>query len=110
MTEPRRDPTIVMRLHRVRTEVVLAACDADLLERELPTGPNGRPVKVSSHFYGERRVGREEFVWALKQATIANLLGEEVCRVAKEEGFIAEQGTVTLGGVPHAEIFTMRGP
>lgn len=110
MTEPRRDPSIVMRLHRVRTEVVLAACDADLLERELPVGANGRRIKVSSHFYGERRVGREEFVWALQQATTANLLGAEVCRVAQEEGFITEGGTVTLGGVPHAEIFTMSGP
>ncbi len=105
-----REPTIVMRLHRVRAQVVLAACDADLLERELAAGPNGRRIKVSAHFYGERRVGREEFVWALSQATTANLLGAEVCRVAREEGYIAEGATTTLGGVPHAEIFTIMEP
>ncbi len=109
MAPEARPPTIVMRLHRVRAEVVLAACDAELLEREIPVGSRGRCVKVSAQFYGERRVGREEFVWALRKATIANLLGVEVCRVAQEEGYIREGGCGTLGGIPHAEIFTMVG-
>jgi hypothetical protein len=95
-----------MRVHRVRGEVVLAACDEDLLERDLPVGSNGRTVKVSASFYGERRVGREELVWALKRATIVNLLGERVCGVATEEGFLAG-GTGLLGGVPHAEIISL---
>jgi hypothetical protein len=98
---------IVMRLHRVRAEMVLAACDADLLDQELPVGNAGRKVRVSSAFYGERPVGREEFVWALRRATIVNLLGATVCGIAHEEGFLAEGGVGSLGGVPHAEIFTV---
>jgi hypothetical protein len=101
---------IVMRLHRVRAEIVLAACDAELLHRDLPVGTSGRTVKVAPQFYGERAVGREEFTWALRQATIVNLLGERVCQVAVEEGFLAQGGTGTLGGVPHAEIFTIPNP
>jgi hypothetical protein len=101
---------IVMRLHRVRTEVVLAACDEELLGTDLPVGTQGRTVRVSSHFYGEKRVGREEFVWALKRATIANLLGPKVCRIATEGGFLPGGATGTLGGVPHAEIFTIGEP
>lgn len=95
---------VVMRVHRVRREVVVAACDAELLGRELPLGKGTGKVKVSSHFYGERKVMREELVWALHHGTIVNLLGSRVCQIAQEEGFLAADHTGTLGGVPHAEI------
>ena len=103
------DDGVVMRVHRVRAEVVVAACDADLLGRDLPIGEQGRTVKVTSQFYGERRVTREELLFALERATIANLLGERVLRLAVEGGFVSANGTGTLGGVPHAEIFSMEG-
>lgn len=98
---------IVMRVHRVRAEVVVAACDAELIETDLRVGPSGRLVRVSAHFYGDRRVGREEFLRALGQATTANLLGARVLRVALEAGFVDAGSTGALGGVPHAEIFAM---
>ena len=97
----------VMRVHRVRAEVVVAACDAELLGRQLPVGDRGRTVTVSSQFYGERRVSREELVFALARATIANLLGVRVLRLAEEEGYVAPGGAGELGGVPHAQIFSM---
>jgi hypothetical protein len=103
------DDGVVMRVHRVRSEFVVAACDADLLGRDLPVGDKGRTVKVSSQFYGERRVSREELIWALQRATIANLLGERVLKVAAEGGFVSAEGVGTLGGVPHAEIIAMSG-
>jgi len=103
------DDGVVMRVHRVRAEVVVAACDADLLGRDLRVGVEGRTVKVTAQFYGERRVSREELLFALERATIANLLGERVLRLAVEGGFVTPEGTGTLGGVPHAEIFSMNG-
>ena len=103
------DDGFVMRVHRVRAEFVLAACDADLIDRDLPVGDQGRTVKVSSHFYGERRVTKEELLWALQRATIANLLGSRTLRLAEEGGFIDPGGAGELGGVPHAEIFAMLG-
>jgi uncharacterized protein len=103
------DPGFVMRVHRVRAEFVVAACDAELVGRELPIGHAGRTVAITSHFYGERRVSKEELLWALQRATIANLLGSRVTRLAEEEGYIEPGGTGELGGVPHAEIFAMLG-
>ena len=99
------DDGVVMRVHRVRAEFLVAACDAELLGRDLPVGDAGRTVRVSSQFYGERRVSREELFWALQRATIANLLGARVLRLAEEGGFVRPGGTGSLGGVPHAEIF-----
>ncbi len=98
---------VVMRVHRVRAEFVVAACDAELLGRDLPVGTAGRTVRVSQQFYGERVVSKEELLWALERATIANLLGERVLRLAREGGFVGPDGTGHLGGVPHAEIFAM---
>ena len=101
------DGPIVMRIHRVRAEFVVAACDAELLGKDLPVGTNGRTVRVSEQFYGERPVGREELLWALARATTANLLGARVLRLAQEAGILAPGATGTLGGVPHAEIFSI---
>jgi uncharacterized protein len=98
---------IVMRVHRVRAEVVVAACDAELIGQELPVGKSGRTVKVTAYFYGERPVTQEELVWALQRATTANLLGERVIAIAREGGFVAPNAAGRLGGVPHAEIFAM---
>lgn len=101
------DDGFVMRVHQVRAEFVVAACDAELLGRDLAVGDAGRTVRVSAQFYGERRVSREEVLWALERATIANLLGERVLRLAEEGGYIGPGGAGTLGGVPHAEIFSL---
>ena len=98
---------IVMRVHRVRSEFVVAACDEELLGRDLPVGTKGQTVKVTSHFYGERPVTEEELVWALKRATVANLLGEKVLDVARRGGFVGAEGHGVLGGVPHAQLFHM---
>ncbi|MCI4368383.1 MAG: DUF424 family protein [Thermoplasmata archaeon] len=98
---------IVMRIHRVRAEVVVAACDEELIGRALPVGSAGRTVQITSFFYGERAVSEEELLWALGKATSANLLGPRVLALAHAHGFVAEGGTGLLGGVPHAEIFTV---
>jgi hypothetical protein len=98
---------IVMRVHRVRAEIVVAACDAELIGQELPVGTAGRTVRVTSHFYGERRVSEEELIWALQRATSANLLGPKVLALALENGFVGPGGAGSLGGVPHATIFAM---
>lgn len=98
---------IVMRVHRIRAEVVVAACDAELIGKELPVGKSGRTVTITSYFYGERPVSEEELVTALQHATTANLLGPRVLAIAREGGFVGPDGTGKLGGVPHAEIFAM---
>ena len=96
-----------MRIHRIRAEFVVAACDAELIGRDVPIGANGRRVRISEQFYGERRVPPAELLWALARATTANLLGEHVLRLAREAGFVNDACTGSLGGIPHAEIFVM---
>jgi len=106
MAPDQSDGAFVMRVHRVRTEFVVAACDAELLGREVPVGDAGRTVKISADFYGERHVSKEELLWALKRA---NLLGARTLALAEEGGFIDPGGAGDLGGIPHAEIFALLG-
>ena len=98
-----------MRIHRVRSEVVMAACDEELLGRDLPVGTAGRTVKISSQFYGERVVSVDELCWAMRHCTIGNLLGARVLAIAEREGVVAPGAHGLLGGIPHAEIITMTG-
>lgn len=93
---------VVMRVHRVRTDLVVAACDSELLGTELSVG-KGR-AKVSSHFYGRILVSEEEFVSQVKRGTIVNLLGERTIAWAVAAGLLSHRAPMTLGGVPHAQI------
>ncbi|MDE1821396.1 MAG: DUF424 family protein [Euryarchaeota archaeon] len=99
---PPRPGNVVLRVHRVRGEVVVAACDSELIETELQVGKC--PVKVSSHFYGRIAVSEEEFVAQVRRGTIVNLLGARTIGWAVKAGLLAVEGAGSLGGVPHAEI------
>lgn len=93
---------VVLRVHRVRGEVVVAACDSELLETEVKVGRT--PVKISSHFYGRIAVNEDEFVAHVRRGTIVNLLGERTVGWAVRAGLLSPDGAGSLGGVPHAEI------
>ncbi|EQD69980.1 protein containing DUF424 [mine drainage metagenome] len=96
---------VVLRVHRVRGEVVVAACDAELVETEVKLGQ--RAIKISSSFYGVTAVSAEEFLREVRRGTIVNLLGPRAVSWAESAGLIAPGGTGTLGGIPHAEIVQM---
>lgn len=99
---PPKPGQVVMRVHRIRGEVVIAACDSELVETELRVGKS--PVKISSHFYGRIAVSQEEFVAQVRRGTIVNLLGERTIGWAVRAGLLPAEGAGNLGGVPHAEI------
>ena len=96
---------VVLRVHRVRGEVVVAACDAELVETEVKLGQ--RAIKISSSFYGITAVSTDEFLREVRRGTIVNLLGPRAVAWAESAGLIAPGGTGTLGGIPHAEIVQM---
>ncbi len=96
---------VVLRVHRVRGEVVVAACDAELVDTEVKLGQ--RAIKISSYFYGITAVSPPEFLREVRRGTIVNLLGPRTVSWAESAGLLAPGGTGTLGGIPHAEIVQM---
>jgi len=96
---------IAMRIYKVRGEVMVAACDRELLGKKFEEGELVLEVKDS--FYYESFVTDTTFINSMKIATIANLVGEHVVDLAIKEGFVEEEGVIRIKGVPHAQMFLM---
>lgn len=94
-----------VKVHRSEGEFLVAACDSDILGK---TFEEGRLVlDVRKEFYGSDLVGWETLRDLLDEATIANLVGEEVISKAIEGGFIEAENVLRVKGVPHAQMVRM---
>ena len=83
-------------------EVLLAACDNDVLGRTLQNGDINLEVKES--FYAGQKIELERLKKEFKKSTIANLVGEKVVNAAIEEGFGREEDLMMIEEVPHLQI------
>lgn len=83
-------------------EVLLAACDNDVLGRTLEEGNISLEVKKS--FYSGQRLELEKLKKEFKRSTIANLVGEKVVNAAIEAGFGQEEDIMMIEDVPHLQI------
>jgi hypothetical protein len=93
---------IRVKVHRRGGDVLIAACDNDLIGRKLKEGE--LRLEVSDEFYGGDRGEEEMLLNRLAMATMANLVGENVCRIAVEHDFIERECVMTIEGVPHAQM------
>ncbi|MCK4443422.1 MAG: DUF424 family protein [Thermoplasmata archaeon] len=91
-----------MKVYRQSGEVVVAACDAELLGETFEEGE--MILKVTS-FYDGFACSEEELVVNLRAATSANLVGKKVIKAAVKAGFIDEGCVIKIGGVPHAQLY-----
>jgi hypothetical protein len=83
-------------------EILLAACDDNILGKTFCEGE--LQLVVSESFYGGEEVTKENFISQLKNATIANLVGVKVIKIALSLGLIHKDGIIEIAGVPHAQI------
>ena len=92
-------------IKRTETEqgIVIAACDEELLGKTL--GEGEQKLEVSESFYGGEIVTLEEFSDKLKEAKIANLVGEKCVGKAIELGLVLESAVKKIGGIPHAQYY-----
>ncbi len=96
---------IWIKVYATRGEIVLAACDEDLLGKTFEEGE--LQIEVSESFYGGEMIKEEQFNESIKQATIVNLVGKKVITMARDLGMIDENCIITIDGVPHAQIARM---
>ena len=93
---------IRVKVHRRGGDILIAACDDELLGRKLRDGE--LRLDVSKEFYGGDRGGEDMLLSRLEAATVANLVGEEVCRIAAEHDYIDRECVMIIDGVPHAQM------
>ena len=93
---------ITVKVYKQGSRIVVAACDKHLLGQTFRDGE--LRLTVSPDFYEGEDANEEMLVNRLSGCSVANLVGEDVCRIAAEHEFIAEDGVIVIGGVPHAQM------
>ncbi len=97
--------SISIKIHRRGAELLIAACDLDLLGKTFSEGK--MRLHVSEDFYGGDTVDEEILVNRLGMATVANLVGEATIGAAVRHGFVDPECIIRIGGVPHAQMARM---
>ncbi|HIK00085.1 TPA: DUF424 family protein [archaeon] len=87
-----------------KTDLLIAACDSDLLGKTFHDSEKGLKLEVKKDFYGGSEISAEEFGKQLKKATIANLVGEKTISKAIDLGLVATSSVLKIQGVPHVQI------
>jgi uncharacterized protein len=91
-----------IKIYKNGNNVLVAACDAELLGKKLKHGNN--VVEIRRDFYEGENVSEEELQNALHKATTANLFGEKTVNCAIKCGFIDPNSVIMIDCVPHAQI------
>jgi hypothetical protein len=96
---------ISLKRHSSGHEMLIAACDLDLLGRTIEEGD--LRLEVSESFYGGEKVESRVFLAVLALATIGNLVGKETVEAAMSAGFVDPECVLWVKGIPHAQIVKM---
>ncbi|WMT51191.1 MAG: DUF424 family protein [Ferroplasma sp.] len=91
-----------MKILNINGEVLLAAADSELINRNLREGK--LHLEVKQDFYGEMKVSEETLISSLRICTIANLVGERVVNAAIEANYIDRENVIRIEGIPHAQL------
>ena len=96
-----RKNKIYMKIYHVGNDVLLAACDAELVGKKLHFGDV--EFIVSKEFYADVLGDDEMLKRHLEIATVGNLVGEIAVKCAIEVGLVDEENVIMLDGIPHAQ-------
>ncbi len=96
---------IFVRMHRHPGEMILAACDEEILGETFRG--EGTKITVSRTFYGGDLVSEDVFIERTKSASIMNLVGNAVVNRAIAAGLVSEESVIVIGGVKHAQVVMM---
>lgn len=94
-------PSVYMRVRATHDHLLVSICDKDLLGRTLIEG--NLKFKVSEEFYGGELVDMKKCFVQLKDATIANMIGQTTVKAAIDAGIVHESAVIYIEGHPHAQ-------
>ena len=96
---------LAVRLHSHDGEVLLAACDDELLGKTLTEGRI--KLYVSENFYNGEMIPDAILAERMKSAAIMNLVGNRTVAIAIREGYVREDCVMTIQGIKHAQVVRM---
>ena len=92
---------IYMKVYHTGGDVLLAACDAELVGKRLHFGDVD--FVVSKEFDADVLGDEEMLKRHIKIATIGNLVGRHAVKCAIEMGVVDEENVIMIEGIPHAQ-------
>ncbi|NLN71867.1 MAG: DUF424 family protein [Thermoplasmatales archaeon] len=92
---------IAVRIHAGKEDMLLAACDEDLIGREFREGK--MRLRVSGEFYMGELITEEMLAERMRSASIFNLVGERTVAVAVEQGLVDSDCIIVIDGIKHAQ-------
>lgn len=96
------------KLFTTKTEIVIALCDEDILDKVVEFRKTKAKIKISKHFYGEHLIGDSDALKLLGRATIGNLFGKDITKFARDHGFISKENIISIDGIPHAQFVKLQ--
>ena len=96
---------ISIRLYKQGNDLLLAACDEELIGKKFEEGKFH--LDVSEKFYKGESATKEILKKFLEESTIANLVGKETIKCALELGLIDQDCVIKIKGIPHAQMVRM---
>jgi hypothetical protein len=97
--------TISVKVHTSGRELLVAACDDELLGQTFRSGK--LKLHVSRGFYEGQMCDEAVFISRLEMATMANLVGRRTVEAATRHGFVDADRVLVIEGVPHAQMARM---
>ncbi|MFC2162547.1 DUF424 domain-containing protein [Candidatus Altiarchaeota archaeon] len=94
-------------MHEAQGDVLVAACDPDLIGTTLTEGE--LEVLVAPRFYGEATGSKQELLEEIGRASIINLMGDRIVSEMMDEGIVDECHVIKVCGVSHAQVIRMGG-
>lgn len=90
-----------LSIKKKSNETVVAVCDSELFGERFEEGD--LKLEVERSFYEGKEVSPEECLEALKDATVANMVGS-IVEHAIEAGYVSSENVLEIEGVPHAQM------
>ncbi|MBD3262288.1 MAG: DUF424 family protein [Candidatus Altiarchaeales archaeon] len=90
------------KIHKGRGEVLLAACDRDVLGKTFKAGQ--LHFHVNPGFYGQELASRRQILDLLSEASTGNFVGNRLIEALCEGGVLDESSVLDVGGVKHAQL------
>jgi uncharacterized protein len=94
--------SIYLKSYNVNKEILVAACDSELVGRTFCEGE--LHLYVNEDFFKGQPADEHEVKQALEEATIANLVGQRSVTCGIDSGVIDENCVIMIDGVPHAQM------
>jgi len=89
------------KVFRTKHDIVVAICDEELIDKNIDYKKT--KIKVSKNFYGQSLIDEKTALSLMTIASIGNIIGKKIVRLAEKNGFIARKNTILIGGIPHAQ-------